>query len=77
MGTVERALEILRSKKLIRTRQGMDSFVQGGIERDEHELVLDDGRKLRVVTYDTGAIRIHLNQESGSLRAQRGQPEGR
>ncbi|WP_066369778.1 winged helix-turn-helix domain-containing protein [Herbidospora mongoliensis] len=61
MGTVERALEILRGKRLIRTHQGIGSLVQGGTEKSEHVLDLPDGKQLTVTAYDTGAIRIRIN----------------
>jgi DNA-binding GntR family transcriptional regulator len=62
MGTVERALALLREKRLITTRQGMGSYVRGGVERSKLELKLADGRELRVLSYDTGAVRIHLGE---------------
>ncbi|MEU6786669.1 hypothetical protein ABZ912_46380 [Nonomuraea angiospora] len=39
----------------------MGFFVVGGEQRDEYPVTLRDGRTLKIVTYDTGAVRIYLH----------------
>ncbi|MEO3875903.1 winged helix-turn-helix domain-containing protein [Nonomuraea sp. B12E4] len=62
MGTVERALAILRSQKLIRTHQGIGSIVQGGERKEETVVSLSGGRQLTITALDTGTIQIRINQ---------------